>query len=256
MTSALKAQELVVTFDKQAALWDVTFDIPQGVFVGVIGPNGAGKTTLLRAALGLVRPISGSIEVLGHRFSAVRQKVAYVPQREEVQWDFPLRVIDVVLMGRYGRLGLFRWPRKADWAAARQVLQQVGMAEHASRQIAELSGGQQQRVFLARALLQEPELYLLDEPFGGVDAASEGVIVDILKRLCREGKTVISIHHDLNSVSRYFDWVVLLNMRLVACGPTLQMFTPEVIERTYGKGNVLLGEAARMSRTQSQGLAS
>lgn len=254
MTSALKAQQLVVGFDQQAALWDLSFDIPVGSLVGIIGPNGAGKTTLLRAALGLVRPMVGTLQVLGDSFARVRKRVAYVPQREEVQWDFPLRVIDVVLMGRYGRLGLFRWPRKADWAAAHRYLEQVGMANYACRQIAELSGGQQQRVFLARALLQEAELYLLDEPFSGVDASSEGVIVGILKGLRNQGKTIIAVHHDLHSVAQYFDWVIMLNMRLVACGPTEEVFNQASIERTYGKGNVLLGEAVHISKTHSQGL--
>lgn len=254
MTTALQAQQLIVSFEKQPVLWDLSFEIPQGNLVGVIGPNGAGKTTLLRAAIGLVRPVAGTIQILGQPYRRVRHRVAYVPQREEVQWDFPLRVIDVVLMGRYGRLGLFRWARKADWVAAHSRLEQVGLTDYAQRQISELSGGQQQRVFLARALMQEADVYLLDEPFSGVDAASEMVVVDILRSLRDQGKTVIAVHHDLHSVTQYFDWVVLLNMRLVACGQTGAAFTGETIERAYGKGNALLGEVARMSKTQSQGL--
>jgi manganese/zinc/iron transport system ATP- binding protein len=250
---ALEAHQLTINYEKTPVLWDITFSIPQGHLVGIIGPNGAGKSTLIKAALGLIKPISGKIDFFGRPLGEMRKQIAYVPQRESVDWDFPITVRDLVLMGRYGRLGLFRWPRKADWTAADRYLEMVGMLPYANRQISQLSGGQQQRVFIARALLQEANIYFMDEPFAGVDLATERVIMDILKKLKAEGKTVFVVHHDLNSVENYFDWALLLNMRLVACGPIKEVFNAENLHTAYGKSFSLFDEALKLSHNKTGG---
>lgn len=256
-TWALKIDQLTVNYEKTPVLWDITLQIPQGKLVGIIGPNGAGKSTLIQAALGLMRPapISGSVEFFGRPLASVRDRIAYVPQRESVDWDFPITVIELVLMGCYGRLGLFRRPRKADWSAANRVLEQVGLADFAERQISQLSGGQQQRVFLARALLQEADLYLMDEPFAGVDLTTEKILIQLMRQLSAEGKTVCIVHHDLNSVESYFDWLVMLNLRLVASGPTQDVFTADNLQLAYGKNHVFLDEAIKLSRDQTSGMS-
>lgn len=251
---AIKVEQLTVSYEKTPVLWDLSFTVPAGKLVGIIGPNGAGKSTLLKTALGMLKPVAGSVSFFGQGYRQMQQKIAYVPQREAVDWDFPIRVIDVVLMGRYGRLGLFRWVRRADREAAHKVLETVGLTGYEERQISQLSGGQQQRVFLARALMQEADLYFLDEPFAGIDAATERVMCEVMRNLRDEGKTVFVVHHDLNTVCSTFDWVVMLNMRLTACGPVDEVFTSEAIDTTYGKNAVLLGEAARLSQTQTSGL--
>lgn len=251
---ALQVHQLSVNYDKTPVLWDITLEIPKGKLVGIIGPNGAGKSTFLKTALGLLQPISGKIEFFGQSLKNFRSKVAYVPQRDSVDWDFPITVRNLVLMGRYGRLGLFRWARKADLVAADYYLDLVGMSQYADRQISQLSGGQQQRVFIARALLQEAEVYFLDEPFTGIDIASERVIVDILKKLKEQGKAVFVVHHDLNSVESYFDWIILLNMRLVGYGPIEEVFNPEMLNTTYGKCYALFDEALKLSQQKIKGL--
>lgn len=251
---ALQIHHLTVNYDKTPVLWDISLKIPQGVLVGIIGPNGAGKSTLIKAALGLVKPISGKVDFFGKPLKQVRQKVAYVPQRESVDWDFPITVKDLVLMGRYGRLGLFKRPRAADWTAADYYLETVGMAQYGQRQISQLSGGQQQRVFLARALLQEADIYFMDEPFAGVDLATETVIMQLLQQLKVKGKTVFVVHHDLNTVEHYFDWGIMLNMRLVACGEMRQIFNSQVLNSTYGKSYALLDEALKLSQQKSAGV--
>ncbi len=202
--------------------------------MAIVGPNGAGKTTLIKAILGLVKPAAGQALVHGRPYAEQRQLVAYVPQRGSVDWDFPTSVLDVVLMGRYGRLGWVRRPGSADRAAAREALDQVGMSELAGRQISQLSGGQQQRVFLARALVQDAEVYFMDEPFQGVDATTEQAIVELLRALRENGKTVVVVHHDLQTVPEYFDQVTLLNVRRIASGPVADCFTEENLRRTYG----------------------
>ena len=234
---ALQVEDLTVAYDIEPVLWDVDLDIPRGSLTAVIGPNGAGKSTLIKAVLKLVRTVAGEVRIHSER-------VAYVPQSGSVDWDFPATVRDVVLMGRYGHLGWFRRPRAADRRIAMETLEQVGMAEFADRQISQLSGGQQQRAFLARALAQEADLYLMDEPFRGVDARTERVIVELLKRLKGEGKTVVVVHHDLQTVRSYFDWTVLLNLRLIAAGPTDEVFTEENVRRAYRSTETLLGEGA------------
>lgn len=251
---ALEVQNLSVNYEKTPALLDVTLTVPTGKLVGIIGPNGAGKSTFLKSVLGLLKPLSGKVEFFGKPLKKVRQRVAYVPQRETVDWDFPITVLDLVLMGRYGQLGTFRWPREADYVAAKRYLEMVGMASFADRQISQLSGGQQQRVFLARALLQEADLYFMDEPFAGIDASSEAVVVALLKQLKNQGKTVFVVHHDLNTVQSYFDWAMLLNMRLIACGPIDEVFNVETLQLTYGRNYALFDEALRLSQNKMQGI--
>lgn len=250
----LKVNQLTVNYGKTPVLWDVSLTIPTGKIVGIIGPNGAGKTTFIRTALGLIQPISGNVQFFEQPLKNVQQRVAYVPQRGSVDWDFPVTVRDVVTMGRYGRLGLFHRPKKQDHKVVDHYLDQVGMLPYASRQISQLSGGQQQRVFIARALVQEADVYFMDEPFAGVDIATEKVIMDLLHRLKEDHKTVFVVHHDLNSVESYFDWVILLNMRLVAYGEISETFTAENLNTTYGKNYALFGEALKLSRDKSQGL--
>lgn len=251
---ALQAHHLSVNYDKTPVLWDISLSVPQAKIVGIVGPNGAGKSTFIKTALGLIKPISGKVDFFGEQLKNVRLRVAYVPQRESVDWDFPITVRELVLMGRYGRLGLFHWPRQADWAAADNYLEMVGMAPYADRQINQLSGGQQQRVFIARALLQEADIYFLDEPFAGIDLASETTIMNIMRQLKNQGKTVFVVHHDLNTVESYFDWVIMLNMRLVACGSVQQTFTPQNLNTTYGKNYSLFDQALRLSQNKASGI--
>jgi manganese/zinc/iron transport system ATP- binding protein len=254
MTPALEVHQLTVNYDRTPVLWDIELSIPQGCLAAICGPNGAGKSTLIKTALGLITPISGTVAFFGKTLKEVRQRVGYVPQRESVDWDFPITVLDLVLMGRYGRLGLFRRPRSADVDAARHTLERVGMSAYADRQISQLSGGQQQRVFLARALLQEADLYLMDEPFAGIDHTTERVLLEMLNELKDAGKTVVVVHHDLDTVRDRFDWAVLLNMRLVSCGPVEEAFTPDYLDTAYGKSHVLFDEAARLTQTKESGL--
>jgi manganese/zinc/iron transport system ATP- binding protein len=232
--SPLSVDDVTVAYDRKPVLWDIDYDAPAGALVGVVGPNGAGKSTLIKAVLGLVPLASGRIEVFGEPARKQRGLIGYVPQRESVDWDFPVSALDVVAMGRYRRIGWIRRVGRADRAAAMHSLEQVGLADLAHRQISQLSGGQQQRVFLARALAQDARLYLMDEPFAAVDAATERAIVEILRRLRDEGRTCLVVHHDLHTVREYFDHVMLLNMRIVAAGPTDAVFTDENLGKTYG----------------------
>jgi len=245
---AVEVHDVTVAYYRKPVLWDVDVALPAGRLIAVVGPNGAGKTTLLKAILGLVPIASGRIEILGRPAADARASVGYMPQRETVDWDFPVSVFDVVLMGRYGRLGWFRRPGPADRAAAMDCLAKMGMSELAHRQISQLSGGQQQRVFLARALAQDAAVYFMDEPFAGVDAATERAIVDVLRELRDTGRTVIAVHHDLPTVPEYFDHVVLMNMRVVAAGPIDRVFTPQNLQKTYGGRLTLLDEAAEAIR--------
>lgn len=237
-------QDLTVAYHRTPVLWDVDFVAPAGELIGIVGPNGAGKSTLLKASLGLVARASGRVLVFGKPMQRQRRKVGYVPQRESVDWDFPVSALDVVLMGRYGLIGWCRPVTRKHRAAAREALAQVGMADYARRQISQLSGGQQQRVFLARALAQDATVYLMDEPFAGVDAATERAIIAVLQQLKAQNKTVLVVHHDLQTVRDYFDHVLLLNMRVVAAGPTATTFTNENLQKTYGGRLTLLDEAA------------
>jgi manganese/zinc/iron transport system ATP- binding protein len=242
--SPLSVHGLTVAYRKKPVLWDVEYEAPDSRLVAVVGPNGAGKSTLIKACLGLVPKASGAVEVFGRPVERQRRLIGYVPQRSSVDWDFPVSALEVVAMGRYGMLGWCRPVTRRHREAALACLDQVGMADLAQRQISQLSGGQQQRVFLARALAQEARLYLMDEPFAGVDAATEQAIVEVLRRLKAEGRTVVVVHHDLQTVRDYFDHVLLLNMRVIAAGPMATTLTPENLRRTYGGRLVLLDEAA------------
>ncbi|QDU89933.1 High-affinity zinc uptake system ATP-binding protein ZnuC [Pirellulimonas nuda] len=246
--AALEVHDLTVAYHRRPVLWNIDFETAPGRLVGIIGPNGAGKTTLIKAILGLAPLASGRVEIYGKPFRQQRRLVGYVPQRESVDWDFPVNARDVVLMGSYGRLGWFRRPGKKERQLAEQALADVGLAGLETRQISELSGGQQQRVFLARALVQDASVYFMDEPFAGVDAATEQTIFAQLKQLRSAGKTVFVVHHDLQTVRKYFDDVVLLNLRLVAAGPVATTFTNDNLQRTYGGRLTILEQAAEAVR--------
>ena len=202
---------LTVSYDNKPVLWNIDLTLPKGALVGIIGPNGAGKSTLIKAMMGIVPVDSGYVKIFGEALNVVRQKIAYVPQRESVDWDFPASVYDIVMMGRYGKMGLFKRPRKADADVVMDCLRKVGLVALKDRQIAQLSGGQQQRVFLARALAQEADLYFMDEPFAGVDIATETAIIELLREMRNDGKTVVVVHHDLQSAVEYFNWTILIN---------------------------------------------
>lgn len=230
----LQVKGLTVAYQKKPVLRNVGFTIPEGNLIGIIGPNGAGKSTLIKAVLGLIPKVSGEVSIYGKPYAETRKRVGYVPQRESVDWDFPTNALDVVMMGRYGHLGWFKRPGAKEKEMALDCLAKVGMADFAERQISQLSGGQQQRVFLARALAQNADLYFMDEPFAGVDALTEKAIITLLNELKRQGKTVLVVHHDLATVKEYFDWVLLLNVELVAFGPTEDIFTTTLLQFTYG----------------------
>lgn len=247
---ALEIHDLTVAFDRKPVLWNIDLTIPQGKLVGIIGPNGAGKSTLIKSVMGLLPLSSGFVKVFDQPLNDVRNQISYVPQRESVDWDFPASVMDVVLMGRYSKIGLFNRPRKADRDVAMDCLKKVGMEAFANRQISQLSGGQQQRTFLARALAQQANLYFMDEPFAGVDAATEKAIIDLLQEMTSSNKTVIVVHHDLQSVTQYFDWVIMLNTRLVASGPTKTTFTQENLQETYGGKLTLLTDVADLLKRE------
>jgi len=244
----VEIHDMTVAYHRKPVLWDIDLTVPEGKLVGIIGPNGAGKSTLIKAALGLVPLVSGKVEYYGKPYARQRHLVGYVPQRESVDWDFPVSALDVVLMGTYGRLGWVRRPGRRERDEAARCLAQVGMEEFRNRQIRQLSGGQQQRVFLARALAQDALIYFMDEPFVGVDAATEQAIVRLLQSLRERDKTVLVVHHDLQTVSEYFDHVILLNMRLVAAGPTDSTFTNENLQKSYGGRLTILDEAAEAVR--------
>ncbi|MBI1348135.1 ATP-binding cassette domain-containing protein [bacterium] len=229
----LKVHDLTVAYHRQPVLWNLDCQVSSGSLVAIVGPNGAGKSTFLKAILDLVPRAAGEVEFFGRPYREVRQRVAYVPQRASVDWDFPVTAADVVAMGLYGKLGWFRPVTRQARRQALDALERVGLAEFAQRQIRQLSGGQQQRVFLARALVQEADLYLMDEPFAGVDAATERTIVQLLQTLRAVGKTGMVVHHDLQTVREYFSHVLLLNTRVIAAGPVETVFTEENLRRTY-----------------------
>jgi manganese/zinc/iron transport system ATP- binding protein len=241
-TPAIEVTDLTVAYHEKPVLWDVDLEVPTGVLMAIVGPNGAGKTTLIKAILGLIQPAAGQVLIHGRPYTQQRQIVGYVPQRGSVDWDFPTTVLDVVMMGRYGALGWLRRPGRQDRALALEALEKVGMHTFADRQISQLSGGQQQRVFLARALVQDAQLYFMDEPFQGVDATTERAIVTLLQSLRADGKTVVVVHHDLQTVPEYFDWVTLLNVRRIASGPVAEAFTEHNLRLAYG------GRVAFLSR--------
>lgn len=240
---ALEINDLTVAYNGVPALWDVDLTVPSGVLAAIVGPNGAGKSTLIKAALGLIPRAAGMALFFGQSYKRARARVGYVPQRGSVDWDFPTSVLDVVMMGLYGKLGWIRRPGARERSLAMQALEQVGLTDFANRQIGQLSGGQQQRTFLARALVQDADLYFMDEPFAAVDAVTEVAIVNVLRQLRARDKTVVVVHHDLSTVRDYFDFVALLNVELVASGPTALTFTDENLKKAYGgKIAVLAGQ--------------
>ena len=234
MNLAIEVTDLTVAYHEKPVLWDVDLGVPPAILMAIVGPNGAGKTTLIKAILGLVPAAAGQVLIDGRPYADQRQRVGYVPQRGSVDWDFPTSVLDVVMMGRYGALGWFRRPGRKERQQALDALEKVGMHDFAHRQISHLSGGQQQRVFLARAIVQDADVYFMDEPFQGVDATTERAIVELLKQLRADGKTVLVVHHDLQTVPEYFDWVTLLNVRRIACGPVSEVFTDDNLRLAYG----------------------
>lgn len=230
----VELDNVTVAYHKKPVLQDISLQVPEGKLIGIIGPNGAGKSTLIKTILGLVPRASGDISIYGKGYKDQRTRIGYVPQRGSVDWDFPTSALDVVLMGRYGRIGLLKRPKKADVEMAKAALAKVGMLDYAKRQISQLSGGQQQRVFLARALCQNADIYFMDEPFAGVDAATERAIMTLLAELKEKEKTVLVVHHDLQTAEDYFDWILLLHLRKIAFGPAENVFTIENLQKTYG----------------------
>ncbi|AIC99382.1 manganese ABC transporter ATP-binding protein MntB [Bacillus sp. SA116] len=230
----VELDNVTVAYHKKPVLQDISLQVPEGKLIGIIGPNGAGKSTLIKTILGLVPRASGDISIYGKDYKDQRTRIGYVPQRGSVDWDFPTSPLDVVLMGRYGRIGLLKRPKKADVEMAKAALTKVGMHDYAKRQISQLSGGQQQRVFLARALCQNADIYFMDEPFAGVDATTERAIMTLLAELKEKGKTVLVVHHDLQTAEDYFDWILLLHLRKIAFGPAENVFTIENLQKTYG----------------------
>ena len=246
----LEVHDLTVAYDNKPVLWNADFSIPEGKMIGIVGPNGAGKSTLLKSIMGLTPTASGYVKIFNKQLNKVRYKIAYVPQKESVDWDFPATVLDVVEMGRYGNKNLFKRLTKHDKKVAVEALKKVQMVEFSNRHISELSGGQQQRVFIARALAQEADIYFMDEPFSGVDMASEGAIVNILLELQRQGKTIFVVHHDLQSAMDYFDWMILINKRIVASGPIDEVFTSELLQKTYGGNLTLLDQIGQVFKNK------
>jgi manganese/zinc/iron transport system ATP- binding protein len=231
---ALEVEDLTVAYSDKPVLWDIDLNVPTGVKMAIIGPNGAGKSTLVKAAMGLVKPVAGEVRIFGRAREKADGTIAYVPQRATLSWDFPTDVIDVVTMGTYGRVGWIRRCGAQEKQQATAALDKVGMTEFSRRPIAELSGGQQQRVLLARALVQDAPIYMLDEPFQGVDAPTERAIIDVLDDLADAGKTIIVVHHDLQTIPEYFDQVLLLNVRAIDSGPVSTVFTDENLRLTFG----------------------
>ncbi|HOO32485.1 MAG TPA: metal ABC transporter ATP-binding protein [Thermotogota bacterium] len=226
--------DLTVAYREKPVLWDIDLAIPAGVMMAVVGPNGAGKSTLIKTMLQLIKPVAGEVRFFGKPYREVRDRIGYVPQRESVDWDFPTTVFDCTLMGRYGRIGWIRRPSATDRKEALEILEKVGLYEFRNRQISQLSGGQQQRVFLARALMQDADLYFMDEPFQGVDAKTEKAIITVLKDMKANGKTLIVVHHDLQTIRDYFDWITIMNVRIIASGPVEEVYTTENLHTAYG----------------------
>ncbi len=231
---AVQVDDLTVAYKYKPVLWDIDLKIPEGVLMAIVGPNGAGKSTLIKSILGIIKPIAGSVTIYNKPYKKQRKVVAYVPQKGSVDWDFPTTALDVVMMGTYGSLGWIKRPGEKEKKTALEALEKVGMLPFKNRQISQLSGGQQQRIFLARALVQNASVYFMDEPFQGVDATTEKAIINILKELRKAGKTVIVVHHDLQTVPEYFDWVTFLNVKKIATGPIATIFNDDNLTKTYG----------------------
>ena len=252
--TALEIEHLTVSYDRVSVLWDIHFSVPTGQMVAIIGPNGAGKSTFVKTILGLVRPLTGKIKILGSEKKSQLKKIAYIPQRESIDWDFPITVEELILQGLYPKLGLLKFIRKEDRQKAASALKKVNMEGYAKRQINQLSIGQKQRLFLARALLQEADIYFLDEPFSGVDSVTSNVIFQFLKELKTLGKSIFVIHHDLKTIREHFDWVILLNMRLIACGKVEKELTSENLKKAYGQSTNIFEETFTLSQNKIAGV--
>ncbi len=235
---AISIKDLTVAYQEKPVVWDLDFFVPAQTLLGIIGPNGSGKTTLLKSILGIIKPTTGSIKIFGEAYSRSTHNIAYVPQKNSVDWSFPISVFDVVLMGRYGHFSFFSRPSKIDKDIAMHALSMVNMQDFSMRHINQLSGGQQQRVFLARALAQQADIFILDEPFAGIDMVTEQIILQLLQQLRDQGKTIIVVHHDINTVQKYFDWTFLMNIKHIALGPTNVVLTPENITQTFHTHNL------------------
>jgi len=244
---------MTIAYHKKPVLWDVDVEIPEGKLIGIIGPNGAGKSTMIKSIMDLVPKASGWVKIFDRPYQEMRKIIGYVPQRESVDWDFPVNALDVAVMGRYGHLGWIKRPGKEDFRIAAEALEKVGMSQYANRQISQLSGGQQQRIFLARALAQQAKIYIMDEPFAGVDASTERAIITLLMELRSQNKTILVVHHDLQTVTKYFDHLLMINMRMVASGPTKEVFTDSNLQKTYGGRLTILSDAAQAVADQQGG---
>ena len=240
----LEVHDLTVSYQKRPVLYGIDLEIEEGSLVGILGPNGAGKSTLIKTIMNMIKPNGGYVRIFGKRPKDGIKRIGYIPQKESIDWHFPVTVFDVVLMGRYGHHGWFGRIGKEDRKKASEALEQVNMLTYSERPICNLSGGQQQRVFLARALAQESEVYLMDEPFAGVDAVTEKAIISILQGMKKEGKTLVVVHHDLSSAKEYFDHLLLLNMRKIAYGPVSKVYTRELLQKTYGGKLTVLSDIA------------
>lgn len=243
-TLALRVEDLTVAYNSRPALWDIDLSVPEGVLMAIVGPNGAGKSTLIKSTLDLIPRAAGSVRFFGQSYQQGRDRIGYVPQRGSVDWDFPTSVLDVAMMGLYGKMGWFRRPGKDERDRTMAALEQVQIADLADRQISQLSGGQQQRTFLARALVQDADIYFMDEPFAAVDAVTERAIVNVLRELRDRNKTVIVVHHDLQTVTEYFDYVALLNVEMIAAGPVEHVYNDANLRRTYGERSIVVKQAA------------
>ena len=244
--NSVETHNLTVIYDKKPAIWNIDFTLPAGKIIGIMGPNGSGKSTLLKAIMDIVEPNMGYVKLMDKPLDDLRDKVSYVPQRLSVDWDFPASVYDVVAMGRYAKRGMFKKLSSDDKKRIDESLEMVNMSAFQNRQISQLSGGQQQRVFLARALAQDADIYLMDEPFVGVDAATEQAIITLLKNMRDQGKTLLVVHHDLHTAQDYFEHMVLLNTRLVAEGPTEEIFNEKILTETYGGTLTTLSKVANV----------
>jgi ABC-type Mn2+/Zn2+ transport system ATPase subunit len=240
MTPPIEIEGLSVSYDKKRVLTHVYLRLDEGKLIGVLGPNGAGKSTLFKAILGLLDPDSGRIRIYGKEVNEGKKRIAYVPQRDEVDWTFPATVRDIVMMGRFASKSFLTPMHHDDHQRAKAAMEELSIQDLAHRQIGMLSGGQQQRVFLARALCQEADILMLDEPFVGVDITTEEHIVRVLRKLSQQGKTLLVVHHDLATVKSYFDQVILINQRVIAYGDTETTFTSENIAKTYGAQQAIL----------------
>lgn len=240
MSLAIKVDNLNASYFGDEIIQDISFEIEEGKLVGIIGPNGAGKSTMIKAILGLIEKDKGIIKINGKDIEKERKNIAYVPQRNDIDWDFPINVFDTVLLGTYPKLGFFKRPKKKEKDLAMDALRRVKMADYKNTQIGELSGGQQQRIFLARAIAQEADIYFLDEPFVGIDIKSEKTIIEILKKLRNEGKTIFVVHHDLGKSEEYFDELILLNRKLIKTGKVEDVLKKNILDEAYSSGSTFI----------------